>query len=234
MKRGLQDVLPKRITSNRARSRGLLARVQIQTKIVLVVERGLKARGYVLASHDSHGRQRYRVTTDVCTFEGSPDSVQATTISLPESAILGKPPEAALRVPEAFTGAAAVPFAATWRICTCGPSLSVRSIQLTMASPDGRLKISTLPAGLPSSIRTFFPNVFPESEDITKFTCGFSPGAVNQATARFFPDDDTAGPLIGQPSIFHPSLLRVSAVLHFPFENRVIEMSRISLSDRSR
>ena len=34
----------------RARSRGLLARVQIQTKFVLVVERGLKARGYVLNS----------------------------------------------------------------------------------------------------------------------------------------------------------------------------------------
>ena len=32
-----------------ARSRGLLARVQIQTKIVLVVERGLKARGYAFA-----------------------------------------------------------------------------------------------------------------------------------------------------------------------------------------
>jgi hypothetical protein len=32
---------------DRARSRGLLARVQIQIKIVLVVERGLEARGYV-------------------------------------------------------------------------------------------------------------------------------------------------------------------------------------------
>jgi hypothetical protein len=33
---------------DRARSRGLLARVQVQIKIVLVVERGLEARGYVL------------------------------------------------------------------------------------------------------------------------------------------------------------------------------------------
>jgi hypothetical protein len=33
---------------NRARSRGLLARVQIQIRIVLVVEHGLEARGYVL------------------------------------------------------------------------------------------------------------------------------------------------------------------------------------------
>jgi hypothetical protein len=33
---------------DRARSRGLLARVKIQLKIVLVGERGLEARGYVL------------------------------------------------------------------------------------------------------------------------------------------------------------------------------------------
>ena len=34
-------------TKVQARSRGLLARVQLQTKIVLVFERGLEARGYV-------------------------------------------------------------------------------------------------------------------------------------------------------------------------------------------
>ena len=35
------------------RSRGLSGRVQIQIKIVLVVERGLEARGYVLSDIDS-------------------------------------------------------------------------------------------------------------------------------------------------------------------------------------
>jgi hypothetical protein len=47
---GLSGVLPRGDKCSRARNRGLLARVQIQTKFVLVVERGLKARGYVLNS----------------------------------------------------------------------------------------------------------------------------------------------------------------------------------------
>ena len=47
---GRKGLLLTRDKYSRARSRGLSARVQIQTKFVLVVERGLEARGYVLNS----------------------------------------------------------------------------------------------------------------------------------------------------------------------------------------
>jgi len=55
-------------------------------------------------------------TTAVRTCEGSAESVQATTMSLPEATILGNPPEAAATVPETFITAPAVPFAATRRM----------------------------------------------------------------------------------------------------------------------
>ena len=46
--------------------------------------------------------QIYRLTAVVCTLDGSAESVQATTMSLPEIAILGNPPDAAFVFPDSI------------------------------------------------------------------------------------------------------------------------------------
>src|SRR5437762_7351578 len=83
-------------------------------------------------------------------------------------------------------------------------------------------------------MRIFLPKVLPESDDIRTLTSGLSSGAVNQATATFFPLDETAGPLMGQPSISQPSFVNASGWDHRPLAYRTTAISRISLSDRSR
>src|SRR5262249_25194745 len=154
-------------------------------------------------------------------------------MSFPETTIFGNPPEATPAALDTSIGAALAPLGSNRRMWSLGP-WPVRSIQLTTASPEARLSTSVRPAGLPPSTRIFLPNVFPESTDIIRFTWGLSPGAVNQTTATFFPLADTAGPLIGQPSISQPSLVKASGADHRPLRYRAIEMSRISLSERSR
>src|SRR5689334_6180879 len=136
-------------------------------------------------------------------------------MSLPDRTIFGKPPDRTPAVCDTSIGAAPVPFAANRRNCSLEPC-PVRSIQLTTASPVGMLRTSTRPTGFPPSTRIFFPNVFPESLDIMRSTSGLSPGAVNHAAATLLPLEETAGPLIGHPSISHPSLLGVSGTDHLP------------------
>src|SRR5215475_7272646 len=103
----------------------------------------------------------------------------------------GNPPEVTPDVPDTLVAGATAPFALNRRVWSCGPC-AVRSIQLTTESPEAKLTTSTRPAGLPPSTRIFVPNVLPASEDISRFTCGFSFGAVNHATATFFPFDEIA------------------------------------------
>src|SRR5262245_55046926 len=154
-------------------------------------------------------------------------------ISLPDTTIFGTPPERTPFVRDTSIGAVPTPSAENRRTRSRGPCPE-RSIQLTTASPLARLTTSRRPAGLPLSTRIFLPKVFPESADISRYDCGLSPGAVNHATATFRPLDEMAGPLTGHPSISQPSLLRSCGGDHFPFVYRAIEISRISLSERSR
>src|SRR5207237_5693811 len=131
----------------------------------------------------------------------------------------GNAPDPTPAIPETLIGAAAVPFPAISLMRTSLP-FAPRSTQLATAPPEARLTISTRPNGLPSSIRTFLPNVAPASFDKTAYPCGLSSGALNRATATLFPFDETAGPLIGQPSISQPSFASISGWDHLPLTNR--------------
>src|SRR5437867_13219450 len=144
--------------------------------------------------------------TAVRTRGFSAASVQAMTTSFPDRAIRGNPPDRAPGEPDAVMEEPGVPRASIWRRRTWLPWLE-RSIQLATAPPDGRLTTPTRPVGFPSSMRIALPNVLPESPDIRTLTRGFSPAAVNQATATLRPLDEIAGPLIGQPSISQPSFV---------------------------
>ncbi|HEY7112621.1 MAG TPA: hypothetical protein VIA45_06770 [Thermoanaerobaculia bacterium] len=57
---------------------------------------------------------------------------------------------------------------------------------------------------------------------------------MNQATATSRPRAATAGPLTGQPAIFHPSAATVREAVHRPPARRTAAMSRISAPERSR
>ena len=68
-------MLPKRVTPNRARSRGLLAaRVQPPKEILFEFERGLKACGYVLIRRLTEIREKFALVPAFVRIGGSPSN----------------------------------------------------------------------------------------------------------------------------------------------------------------
>src|SRR5262249_59484862 len=106
--------------------------------------------------------------------------------------------------------------------------------QATMASPFSSRTIPTRPGGAAPSTGVGAPKCAPASLEKAASTRGLSPAAVNHTTATERPSAAAAGPLTGQPAIFHPSAATGAGFVQPPELLLTTAMSRISLSLRSR